>query len=85
MIDPIIGNVSRSSIRSNQQTVDVITRNVGGAVLPYKILLNGKSYTITQVLGSRKDHHDTEYGIKIGAHRTKLWRRSDGSWYVVMR
>lgn len=92
--DPISGNASCGANIANLprlrkfKDVEVNTQEEDGIVVPTVIIFDNKQYIVSKVIGCRRDpalNNAVEYGIKIGKYRTKIWRRTDGSWFVEPR
>ena len=72
--------------RERVVAVQVQTATRGGLVVPVAVKWEtGKVYKIDRVHGTRRDPvtGDVEIGIRIGKRTTRIWRRADGSYYVV--
>lgn len=86
LYDHISGNATYNPYYTDPiEEVEVNTILKDGVMQPAEIIMRGKTYTVTAMIGCRYDkiHRATEYGIKIGQHRTKVWCDSCGRWFVV--
>lgn len=66
--------------------VQVESRSCDGLDLPYQITWRiQKTFRVDRVFGCKRDPNtgEMEYSIRIGTHTTRLWRRPDGTYYVL--
>ena len=92
MFDPISGNaayakyspVSLPPIEKRAGFAEVNVELNPKTAQPALIVYLNKGYRIRLVTGCifNKDLRATEYGIKIGDHRTKIWKTPEGAWYI---
>ena len=89
-IEPSSGNVgfSATSMRRREtiRDVQVSIRASCGVIIPTAVKWSEeKTYKIDRAFGSSYDYiHDAmSYRIRIGNHFTNIYRREDGSWFVV--
>ena len=92
MFDPISGNaayvkyspVSLPPIEKRAGYVKVRVELDAAKVQPAMIIYLNVGYRIRLITGCffNKDLRATEYGIKIGNHRTKIWKTPEGVWYI---
>lgn len=91
IVDPISGNAvfvryKDTPIpiwqRSDYLTVEVAVDSV--TLQPAVIKYLGKTYKVRMVIGSgfNAELRATEFYIKIGDHRTKIWKTANGAWYI---
>lgn len=83
-------SVRRDRITKRRQivNVEVRTRRVDGLDFPAVVVWpDGREYKIDRVHGSRYDDdmQALRYGVRIGKRNTFVWRRDDGSWFVVRK
>lgn len=80
---------SRRSYPGKQKVnVQVQSQTCDGMELPSRITWRiQKTFRIDRVFGCKRDPitGEMEYSIRIGTHVTRLWRRPDGSYYVLYK
>lgn len=86
------GNATRPFYRrrpaQQKVPVQVESRTCDGLELPTRITWRiQQTFRVDRVFGCKHDPAtgDLEYMIRIGSHATKLWRRPDGSYYVLRK
>ena len=92
MYDPVSGNaayakyypVSLPPIEKRAGYTKVTVKLNSETAQPELIVYLNKGYPIRLITGClfNKDLRATEYGIKIGNHRTKIWKTPEGIWYI---
>ena len=92
MFDPISGNaayakyspISLPPIEKRAGFAEVKVELNSNTSQPALIIYLDKGYRIRLVTGCffNKDLRATEYGIKIGRHRTKIWKTPNDVWYI---
>lgn len=90
--DASSGNVTRSlrKRRTERQKVNVQveSQTCGGLELPCRITWRiQQTFRVDRVFGCKRDAAtgEMEYSIRIGTHATRLWRRPDGTYYVLRK
>ena len=69
-----------------QINVQVESRTCDGLELPCRITWRiQRTFRVDRVFGCKRDPDtgEMEYAIRIGTHATRLWRRPDGTYYVL--
>ena len=92
MYDPISGNaayakyspVALPPIEQRAGFAEVSVKLNPHTSQPELITYLNKVYRVRLVTGCmfNKDLRATEYGVKIGNHRTKVWKTPEGVWYI---
>lgn len=90
--DVISGNLTQAARRrgtdKRKVVVQVESQTCDGLELPCRITWRvQRTFRVDRVFGCKRDPTtgDLEYAIRIGSHATKLWRRPDGTYYVIRK
>ncbi|MBQ8144655.1 MAG: hypothetical protein IJ452_01400 [Butyricicoccus sp.] len=89
--EPSSGNLYRPPRHGAQRqkiAVQVESRVQEGLELPCRITWRvQRTFRVDRVFGCKRDPEtgDLEYAIRIGSRTTKLWRRPDGTYYVLRK
>ena len=86
------GNLTRPPRGRNENrqkiVVQVESQTCDGLELPCRITWRiQQTFRVDRVFGCKHDPHtgEMEYAIRIGSHATRLWRRPDGTYYVLRK